>query len=198
MTGLEKMLEHIKNDADMEAKQIISQAESEVRQILEEAESEGKKSADSIEEQANADYESLIKQGESAAALREKRMILEVKQQVIEEMIEKARKSLVQLPVNEYFETILSMVKKYSLNQEGTLLFSKSDLNRMPKDFEQKLNQALEGKKGAVLKISDSTRPIDGGFVLQYGEIEENCSFEALFLAAKETLQDKAGALLFE
>ena len=197
MSGLGKILEHIKGDADAEVNKILSQAKSEAELIIEEAKLEGKKKVLLMEEKANSDYEALIKKGESAAKLKEKRMILESKQEVIEEMIEASRDSLTKSPNNEYFEIILKMVGKYALNEEGQLLFSKSDLDRMPKDFIKKLNNVLEDKKGAVLTISDKTIPIDGGFIIKYGEVEVNCSFEALFLAARETLQDKVGALLF-
>lgn len=199
MTGLEKILEHIKSDADSEIEKVISQAKQEANSIIEEAKAQGSNKVKSIEEQTKVNYESLIKNGESAASLKEKRMILEAKQQVIEEMIRSAMESLEKLPDNEYFETIIKMVKKYALkNKEGKLLFSKSDLNRLPGNFKELLGEALKDNEVTMLTISNETRPINGGFVLLYGEIEENCSFEALFSAAKETLQDKVGALLFE
>ena len=62
--------------------------------------------------------------------------------------------------------------------------------------FEDQLNAALK-EKGAVLTVSEDTRDIDGGFVLTYGGIEENCSFEALFDSAHEVLQDKVQEILF-
>ena len=48
-----------------------------------------------------------------------------------------------------------------------------------------------------MLHISGDTRDIDGGFVLTYGGIEENCSIDALFDAAHEVLQDKVQEILF-
>ena len=61
------------------------------------------------------------------------------------------------------------------------------------------LNAALVagGKEGAALTVSSETRDIDGGFVLTYGGIEENCSFDALFDSAHEMLQDKVQEILF-
>jgi V/A-type H+-transporting ATPase subunit E len=69
-------------------------------------------------------------------------------------------------------------------------------LSRVPKDFEKKLNDAL-AKKGAKLAVSDKTQEIGGGFVLDYGGIEMNCSFKAMFDSARESLQDKVRGLLF-
>ena len=82
---------------------------------------------------------------------------------------------------------------------EGKILFSKTDTERLPKDFADTLAAALEksGKEGAKLTVSGETRDIDGGFVLTYGGIEENCSFDALFDSAHEMLQDKVQEILF-
>lgn len=59
--------------------------------------------------------------------------------------------------------------------------------------FETSLAKSANGK----LTVSRETRDIDGGFVLSYGGIEENCSIEALFYAARERLQDRVQELLF-
>ena len=59
------------------------------------------------------------------------------------------------------------------------------------------INQAVKEKK-ASLKISREAREIEGGFVLSYGGIEENCSFDALFASAGEQLQDVVQKILFQ
>ena len=38
---------------------------------------------------------------------------------------------------------------------------------------------------------------MDGGFILCYGGIEENCSFDAIFDSAREHLQDAVQRILF-
>jgi V/A-type H+-transporting ATPase subunit E len=55
----------------------------------------------------------------------------------------------------------------------------------------------LSDKEGASLTLSEKTAAIDGGFLLIYGEIEENCSFDALFSASRENMQDQVNAFLF-
>lgn len=198
MTGLEKILEHIKSDADSEAGKILDRANQEVQQLLDSSREEGARQVKILEEQSKAKYDSFIKQGESSALLRGRKMILEAKQDEIEKVIEDAKLSILELPDEKYFETILKMANRYALKQKGSILFSESDRNRLPSDFSNKLADVLKEKEGAELTISEDTRKIDGGFVLVYGEIEENCSLEALFSAAKEDLQDKVGAMLFE
>ncbi len=90
------------------------------------------------------------------------------------------------------------MVKKYAHNKSGKILFSAADKARLTKDFENSLKQCLEAKVGAALTIASEEPPFEGGFLLVYGDIEENCSFDALFAEERDNLQDKVNSLLFE
>ena len=114
---------------------------------------------------------------------------------MIHELLEKSRQTMETLPAAEYFANLLKLIRRYALPQEGEILFSQRDLDRLPSGFEQELAQALPA--GGSLKVSREPRKIDGGFVLVYGGVEQNCSFAALFDAAKDRLQDKLHALLF-
>ena len=58
------------------------------------------------------------------------------------------------------------------------------------------MNAALE-IPDASLHISDIPGKLDGGFILSYGEIEENCSIEALFDSERERLKDLVQEILF-
>ena len=48
-----------------------------------------------------------------------------------------------------------------------------------------------------ALRVSNGNCDIDGGFILIYGGIEENCSFRAMLDANREHLADKVNELLF-
>ncbi len=198
MAGLDKIVDHIKNDANRSANEIIDSAKSEADRIVSAAKEEAKKQCEYLEAQSKSAVADTIKRGESAADLKEKRMILEAKQEIIDQVIADALVHLEGLPDNEYFDAILKMIGKYSLNKAGEIIFNEKDKNRLPGGFEGKIKDALNGKPGAELKISDKTRKISSGFVLVYGDIEENCSFDAIFSELHDTLQDKVGALLFE
>ena len=121
------------------------------------------------------------------------------KQVLIGRIIGEAKQQLKNMPQEAYFENIVKLAVKASQNGKGTILFSKADLDRLPENFADTLNAALVagGKEGAALTVSSETRDIDGGFVLTYGGIEENCSFDALFDSAHEMLQDKVQEILF-
>jgi V/A-type H+-transporting ATPase subunit E len=198
MTGLEKILKAIGDEAQTAADAVTAEADKQARDILAAAKAEAEKKSAQIAEKNAADVKSVISRAESSAALQEKKIILNAKQEIISNIITKARNSLAALPDSEFIEIILKMVRKYAHNKSGKILFSASDRQRLPKNFGDRLNTALSEKAGASLSVADETANIDGGFLLVYGDIEENCSFDALFSEAKDDLQDKVNSLLFE
>lgn len=193
MTGLEKIVQQIQSEAQQAADAVIAQANAEAADIIQKAKEEGTAQIASIEAQSKTDADNVLSAAKSAAALQIRRAVLEAKQEIIGKVIETTQKSIYGLPDDEYFALILKMVKKYALPERGEILFSASDLKRLPTDFSAKIAEAAP----AELIVSKETRKIDGGFVLIYGGVEENCSFEALFYAARENLQDKVQELLF-
>lgn len=198
MTGLDKILRHIGEEAELSAQKEIAQANKRADEILAAARREADEKCEEILEQSQNEIKSSLSRSESAANLQEKKMILNTKQEIISEVIQKAKESLTRLPDQEYFERILTMVKKYAMEQKGQILFSAADRNRLPENFGDSLKIALTGKKEAELTVSGLTADIDGGFILDYGDIEVNCSFEALISAARENLQDKVRRVLFQ
>ena len=112
---------------------------------------------------------------------------------IISEMLKTGMETAKNLPDDEYFELILKMIGKNSQPGDGMISFGEKDLGRLPKDFLAKINSISKGK----LTLSDKAAAIDAGFILSYGGIEENCSFDAIFLSEADNLSDRAGKLLF-
>lgn len=193
MTGLEKIVKQIQDEARAAADGVIAAANAEAAAIAEQAQRESKAKCEAIAAQSKQDVASQLAAAQSAAELAKRRAVLAAKQEMISGVITDAEQEIYSMPDAGYFDLILKMVKKYSLPQSGEILFSKKDLARIPADFDAALAKAANG----ALTVSKETREIAGGFVLAYGGIEENCSIEALFYAAHEQLQDKIQEILF-
>lgn len=198
MTGLEKILKTIEDQAQAEADEVIAQANQTAKEILDAAKLEAEKQSRRIAEKSASDVRAALSRAESAAALQEKKILLEAKQQIISNIILKARDSLANLPSLEFTEIILQMIKRYAHNKPGKIIFSATDKSRLSIDFMEKVNDVLANKPGAQLTISEENANITNGFLLIYGDIEENCSFDSLFSSEKEILQDKVNSLLFK
>lgn len=193
MTGLDKIVQQIQDEARAAASAVTGEAKAEAAKTADAARAECEAQTAAITAQGKADAANVLAAAQSAADLAKRRAVLFAKQEIISDAIADAQKSVCSLPDSDYFALILKMVEKYSLPQDGEILFSAADLRRLPSGFDGALAIAAKGK----LAISKETRPINGGFVLVYGGVEENCSLEALFYAARERLQDKVQEFLF-
>lgn len=193
MTGLDKIVQQIRDEAQKAADEVLDKARAQAMEITNKAGVDAAARRETLRAQAESDAKNLLSAAESAAELAKRRALLSAKQEIISQLIADTQADIYALPDDEYFALILKMVKKYSLAQKGEILFSKKDLSRLPDRFGDKISQNANG----ALELSKETRPINGGFVLSYGGIEENCSVEALFYAAREQLQDKVSEILF-
>ena len=198
MEGLEKIIGHIEESARIAARETIDRAKSEAEAILQQADQEAELLCAEIQKQSEAEQIAIKTQIESLAVLQKRQMILAAKQEMIADIVAKAREFYKSLSVEEYFKIIISMVPRYALQKEGKIVFSKKDMERIPEQFEISLEQAIHGIEGAALKMGCEPANIQEGFVLQYGAIEINCAFDELIFAAKDNIQDKLHTLLFE
>ena len=198
MTGLEKILKAIETDARKEADAVIAKAKGEADEILAAARKEAELKSRQIAEKSEEDIKSVLSRAESSAALQEKKMLLDAKQQIISNIITSARNKLSELSGSQYTDIILSIIKKHAHNEQGRIIISDADRLRLTPDFTERLAETLTDKPGAALSIAEEKPAFEGGFLLVYGDIEENCSFDALFAEQRVKLLDKVNSLLFE
>lgn len=190
MSGLEKILEHIKSEATSTADEMLRVAKAEAEKIVDTEKKEAAFRADQIKRQSELDVTATRNRIQSAGDLKEKRMILEAKQKEIDDVFTATMDYLSNLDDAGYFAIIDKMIPRYADGIEGTIRFNARDLARVPESTKKVIKENL-------LTISDQPAQIDGGFILVYKDIEENCSFDSLISASREDLQDKIGQILF-
>lgn len=190
MSGLEKILEHIKSEATSTADEMLRIAKAEAEKIVDTEKKEAAFRADQIKRQSELDVTATRNRIQSAGDLKEKRMILEAKQKEIDDVFTATMDYLSNLDDAGYFAIIDKMIPRYADGIEGTIRFNARDLARVPESTKKVI-------KDNLLTISDQPAQIDGGFILVYKDIEENCSFDSLISASREDLQDKIGQILF-
>jgi V/A-type H+-transporting ATPase subunit E len=196
MTGLEKMISQILEEAKVQADSQIAGANEEAAQIAQKAQAEADKLSEDISKQSEADVATYMERVKSSADLQRRTAILKAKQEVIADVLDKAYAALNTLGDAEYFDMIRKMLDKFVLAGEGDIYFSEADLKRLPAGFEKEIEEAA-AKKGGKLTLSETGREIENGFILAYGGIEENCTFRALFNTQRDVLQDKVHQELF-
>ena len=196
MTGLEKMVSQIVDEAKAEAESRLNTAREEAEKIVSEAKAEADKLLEQKSEQSETSAANYLERIKSSADLQRRTLILQAKQEVIASILEKAYASLNTMDEKAYFDMIRKMLEKFTLSESGEIYFSAADLNRIPAGFEKEISD-IAAKKGGSLTLKKESKEIENGFILVYGGIEENCTFRALFNTQRDTLQDKIHQELF-
>ncbi len=196
MTGLDKIVEQILEEADAESKTILEDANKKAEQIIADAKTSAEKIKANSDEKISMEKASGKSRAKSSSDLKKRQTVLKAKQEIINDIISKAYDGLINMEDTKYFEIMEKLVDKSVLPKEGEISFSEKDAKRLPKDFEKKVSDIAK-KHGGNLVLSKKNANIDGGFILIYGGIEENCSITAMFNANKENMADKVNSLLF-
>ena len=196
MTGLEKMKSQILDEAGKAADVKVAEAKAQAEELIQAARTEAAREAESISRKSEAEVANYKERAASSMDLQKRSRILEAKQAVIAEVLDKAYEKVSTMEKDEYFSMLLKLVGKYALAQDGEICFSAKDLERLPSGFEEQAGEIAAGKGGS-LKVSRETRDIPNGFVLVYGGVEENCTLNAMFEAKRDELADKVNHLIF-
>ena len=196
MSGLEKIKSQILEEANAAAQSKTAQAQAQAQEILDAAKAKGDELAKSIIEKAEIQAKNFGERAQSSAELKRKTSVLTSKQEVISDVMKKAFRKLTNMQEGEYFELVLKLAEKYVLAKEGGIFFSAKDIARMPADVKQSILK-IAADKGGSLEILQSEKEFDGGFVLAYGGIEENCTFKAIFEAKKDEITDAIYKIIF-
>ena len=196
MTGLEKMKNQILEEAKTSADEKIKDANAKAEEILAAAREEAEKTAERISKKSEADIANYKDRVKSSCDLKKRTAVLEAKQEMISEVLDRAFEMLKSMDEAEYFGMLKKMLEKYVLPQEGEIYFSSADLEKTPESFKRDID-AVAKAKGGKLTLSKEGKRIEGGFVLAYGGIEENCTFKAIFDAERDRLSDKVHEVLF-
>lgn len=204
MAGIDNITKQILSDAQEKADAIIRDAQTKSEGVIasatrKAATSQRKAQADALTMKAD-----LAKRTESQIGLRRRQDLLKVRQDLIEQVIDQAYQKLSGLDDDAYFDTIEKLAKRTAHAQEaGSIVFNQKDLDRLPENFEQRLNDDIR-IKGGSLTVSKEAAPIENGFILRYkdpesdfGGIEENCTFKTLVSEKKEQLTDIVHSILW-
>lgn len=196
MSGLDKMKARILEEAHNSAQEIADGAKADAEAVISAERESAKEEAAKILERAARDAADYALRVESSLDMRRKQALLAAKQEVISGVLDAAYNAVVNLDDEKYFEMLEKLLERHALSGDGVICFSAKDMGRMPDGFAEKIN-SIAAAKGGSLKVSEKPENMDGGFLLVYGGIEENCTIRAVFDSKREELSDQVNRLLF-
>lgn len=196
MTGLEKIIEKIEQKSAARCEEILAEARALAADIEAKTAAQAEMMLADARAKAALDAEDRLRMAESGAEQKARQIILAARIEAVNETLDAAAEALNAMPAQEYFDALISLAVANAAEGQGQLRLSSRDIARLPADFEQRLNAALAAN-GASVSVGTEPAPIENGFILIYGDIEINCSFEALLEAYRDELKETVCNIIF-
>ena len=190
MTSSEKILAGIAEESKAQADKINSDAEKQAADIIAAAREEAESEAEKIKAEAEKKAELIINSGKSSAELLKRDTALKCRRWLIEKALITVADTVNAYSDKDYFDFLLTLIKKEKLNGKGEVYLSVKDKARDTAAFKSELS-ALD------LTLSDTFADINGGFILKYGDIQINGELSALIHEKRDVLTDELNKALF-
>ena len=190
MTSSEKILAGIAEESKAQADKIKSDAEKQAADIIAAAREEAESEAEKIKAEAEKKAELIINSGKSSAELLKRDTALKCRRGLIEKALITVADTVNAYSDKDYFDFLLTLIKKEKLNGKGEVYLSVKDKARDIAAFKSELS-ALD------LTLSDTFADINGGFILKYGDIQINGELSALIHEKRDVLTDELNKALF-
>ena len=195
MNGLEKLTGQIDADVQKEIDAALVQARSQAQEIQSWYESQAQIQVEAIRRKGQQDAVFRQERLVDEAKMQARRDILATKQELIGRAFDLALEKLLEMPGKEYVALLADLAVKASSTKKEAVIFSQKDRTRYGKTV---VTQANEKLGGGHLTLSEQTRPIKGGLILQDSQVETNCSFEVLIHLQRNTLSAEVAQVLFK
>ena len=198
--GLASITKEILEDAERDARNIISRAEATAERILKHAKEEAERRYDEIIRKGKERIKDKKRQAISLFELETKNNLLEAKEEIIEEVYDEAIKRLRQYTLTEeYTNCIFRLIREASRQIKSDALIIR--LNE--RDYQiltKKRLDELSRKLGVKIIKSDEKINCTGGVVVTSldGKIIVDNTFENRLRALKDPLRTKIAKILFE
>lgn len=190
MTSSEKILAGIAEESKAQADKINSDAEKQAADIIAAAREEAESEAEKIKAEAEKKAELIINSGKSSAELLKRDTALKCRRGLIEKALITVADTVNAYSDKDYFDFLLTLIKKEKLNGKGEVYLSVKDKARDTASFKSEL-EALG------FTLSDNFADINGGFILKYGDIQINGELSALIHEKRDVLTDELNKTLF-
>ncbi len=193
MSGLDKIVAAIIEEAKAQADKIIEEAKLQAAEILEKGRAEGERFKRQFEETTEQECSKIIEQAKSLSRQERRRALLGARVQVINEIMAEAKTKIESLPDKEYFDFLLRLFEKNAQPLDGVIRFAPDDFERVPDGFLERCKQVYPDYN---FRLTGDMESIGRGFVIDYGEILLDCSIDSVFESEKQMLTDKVNEVL--
>ena len=186
MNNEQKIIDAIIAEAKQDAANIIERAKVEAEHTVRTTHQSVSEQNAPVLAKAKANASELAGKSISSAKMEASKIVLALKQQILEDTVAAAKSKLANLSGKEYENVLMSMADSVGNPSGCSIILSEKD----KADYSQLFIQ-----KGFT--VSEKTRPISGGFIVQKDAVEYNFTFDSIFTATKDSIDEIAAAILF-
>lgn len=218
MTGLEKIITRILEEAESEAAKITSAAEDKGKSILKDYADKAEIECQRINSDSVEKCEGIISRAKSSAAIAKRNELLRVQGETVDKAFDMAMKEIINYPREKYCDMLImlltdALTSYIDTSRKNYELYGESDdvekyevlLNR--KDYDAYSGELIEGLRKRVIGridsseldkvvVSNETVNINGGLILRCGNIECNSSLSKLFAANRPLIEGKISKII--
>ena len=198
MNGIEKITAHIEADARQEAETIRADAEKRCQEIRERYDKAAQEEYWKRVKAGAKDCELRVQRLGKAAAMESRKSLLALKQEMVSQAFERAKVQICALPEEAYSDFLARMAAGAARTGQEEVMFNEADKTRYGKTVVKAANDLLKaaGHPGK-LTLGEETRAIMGGVIVREGDIEVNCSVEALIDQNRNDLALQVAEVMF-
>ena len=194
MKGTEKIIAHIRSDAEEQVDAILAQTEQQCAGIRR-----------AYDKQAGEIYTQRIRAGvkdaqdqvdgaQRIARMEGRKGMLAVKQELVSESFRRALERIVSLPEKDYIAFLTRLAVGASVTGEEEIVLNARDRKAIGQKLLAAVNREVPGGR---LSLSPRTGDFAGGLILRRGSVEVNCTAELLVELAQGELSAKVAEVLF-
>ncbi|MGP1430402.1 MAG: V-type ATP synthase subunit E [Fusobacterium sp.] len=183
MSNLDKLVAEILQQAQKEANRMLTKAKTENSEFSEKENKKIQKEVDAINDKAQEEAQAIKERVISNANLKSRDMILQAKEELADDILEKVLERLKNIDTKKYLKFVENILKNLNLSKNAEVMVSKD------------MKLAL-GDKILDYKISDQT--VESGCSIKDGNLIYNNEFSNLIEFNREELEREILNKIFE
>ena len=172
MEGIERIKDHIIRQADDEVEVLVSETQRFVAKEVGDAERQVRLILEEATLRADMDAKELVRRGEGLAEAERRKQGLVLKQQRVDQVIDRALDLLLNEPPEERMARYASWVNGLGL-ESGVITLSATDLS----EIGEKLLELLPPDQFSINPVPGE---FSGGIVVEHGRVRDNLSYELI------------------
>ena len=174
--SIDKITSTILAEAESEKERLLAEAQEQCDQIIKEAREKAEGISQNMVKKGNEEKEKIIERRRSVASIDAKKIILEKKQEILDQCFTGAIDRIINLPREEYIDYLV----KVGVNSEmygGLLTFNQKEHDSVAEEVIKRLNDATDDMRkekygdfpySERFELNPESEPMTGGFWIRY------------------------------